>query len=58
MEKTVQEVIDELKRFDPQMKVIGADNIKLDTVQKTETECTENQISVKNVGFETVVRIF
>ena len=58
MEKTVEEVINELKKFDPHMKVIGADNIKLDIVQKTETECTENQVSVKNVGFETVVRIF
>lgn len=55
--KTVQDLIDRLQKFDPNMKVIGADSVELDCINKTETVCTENSVAVKNVGFETVVVI-
>ena len=55
--KTVQDVIDRLKKFEPNMHVVGADSIELDNLQLTETVCTENQIAVKNVGWETIVVI-
>jgi hypothetical protein len=33
---TVQELIDKLKYFDKDMKVVGVNEVKLDTIAKTE----------------------
>lgn len=54
---TVQELIDKLKYFDKDMKVVGVKEVKLDSIEKTEVVCNGYQVSVKRVGFETVVRI-
>ena len=54
---TVQELIDKLKYFDKNMKVIGVNEVKLDTMEKTEIVCHDYQTSVKRIGFETVVKI-
>lgn len=57
MYMTVQELIDKLKYFDKDMKVVGVNEVKLDSMEKTEIVCHDNQISVKHIGFETVVKI-
>lgn len=54
---TVQELIDKLKYFDKDMKVVGVNEVKLDTIEKTEIVSNDNQVSVKRIGFETVVKI-
>lgn len=54
---TVQELIDKLKYFDKDMKVVGVNEVKLDTMEKTEIVCHDYQTSVKHIGFETVVKI-
>lgn len=54
---TVQELIDKLKYFDKDMKVVGVNEVKLDTMEKTEIVCNDYQVSVKHIGFETVVKI-
>lgn len=57
MYMTVQELIDKLKCFDKDMKVIGVNEVKLDSMEKTEIVCHDYQTSVKHIGFETVVKI-
>jgi kynurenine formamidase len=54
---TVQELIDKLKYFDKDMKVVGVNEVKLDTMEKTEVVCHDYQVSIKRIGFETVVNI-
>jgi hypothetical protein len=36
VDMTVQELIDKLKYFDKDMKVVGVNEVKLDTIEKTE----------------------
>ena len=39
------------------MKVVGVNNVKLNSIEKTEIVCCGNQTSVKHIDFETVVKI-
>ena len=54
---TVQELIDKLECFDKDLKVVGVHEVKLDTMESTEIVCKDYQVSVKHIGFETVVKI-
>lgn len=54
---TVQELIDKLKCFDKDLKIVGVNEVKIDTIEKTEIVCHDYQVSVKRIGFETVVKI-
>ena len=57
MYMTVQELIDKLECFDKDLKVVGVHEVKLDTMESTEIVCKDYQVSVKHIGFETVVKI-
>ena len=45
------------KYFDKDMKVVGVNDVKLDTIEKTKIVCNDYQVSVEHIGFETVVKL-
>lgn len=52
---TVESLIEELKKYDKDMKVIGFSSISLQGRHKTETKVVENQVSTYITGWENVV---
>lgn len=54
---TVQELIDKLKYFDKNTKVLGVKDVKSDTIPIVKYHPTDYDLSVREEGFETVVKI-